>query len=250
MTLVLVGVIIGVALWPGALAYRRATGRNRPQTLRSTDAVNVFEGTVFPAPHDARWRIEWQEGENFGRYAFGDSDITLTKERLRIGETEVAGSAERILEQDIHHAGFGKNEKKPAEAQKALPAPTVDANAPLAVSARMGTYRIGAMSLPRPDDPKWLAIYGDEYRYFYDEVRCLTVSRDSVVFGVVGRPDDRRTAIICQGPEAQLYQMGIAQAMWARGQQAALLDGQVLLDGSALQVAQQAQLANARWGRG
>ena len=83
----LAGIAIGTCLTSVYRAYRE------PNAPRALEAVNLFHGVVFPAPHDPRWRFA-------GRWAFpcGSVEIILTPSGiLFVGTTEIEREADDYL---------------------------------------------------------------------------------------------------------------------------------------------------------
>lgn len=129
----IVGVIIGLC----AASLPRAFGRERrelpPPYAPTGESVYVFAGTVFPAPHDPRWRrVEARDGSGADVFVFGDRDIRLSSQSLIVGEWYVGGDGEQTkryfldvqrcfyafrqllalqtVEGAVLNAGFGKDE--------------------------------------------------------------------------------------------------------------------------------------------
>lgn len=148
----LVGLIIGACARQVLHAWRQ------PALPASDTSVNVFCGTVFPAPHDPRWRlVEARDGGFSGCevFVFGDRDIRLSSQMLSVGDWRVGGG-ERVarycsdvqrcyyafreqlalaaVEPAILNAGFGKEPERPA---------TV-ACTPAATTRASGVRRIGS----------------------------------------------------------------------------------------------------------
>lgn len=78
----LVGLVIGGC---GATMLRAWAMRGRPALSARDEESNVFDGTVFPAPHDARWRLE----ERGWCFPCTSGPIVLCRMDLMVGTTLV-----------------------------------------------------------------------------------------------------------------------------------------------------------------
>lgn len=129
----LVGLVLGSLASTVARSYFRRGDR---PALQPSESVNVFDGTVFPAPHDARWRrLLSANGSGADVFMFGDRDIRLSATTLSVGlagsGTVVAANnrvtayysdvqrcyyafkqtlALQSVELDVLNAGFGRDE--------------------------------------------------------------------------------------------------------------------------------------------
>lgn len=133
--------LIGLVLGGCGATVLRAWSRKH-EGLPARDAVNVFDGTVFPAPHDARWRrVEAQDGSGADVFVFGDRDIRLSATTLSLGWADcrtIVASSNRVtayysdvqrcyyefrqtlalqaVESAILNAGFGNDEAPTGDA--------------------------------------------------------------------------------------------------------------------------------------
>jgi len=148
-------ILLGIFIGWGCVAAHGLRSRRARAALPPREAVNMFDGTVFPAPHDARWRLADHRRPDDRRlgggdtFVFGDSDISLSDKTLvvdgeTISSTDQVGAyhsnvqrcyydfrrtlALQSAESSVLNAQFGDAEARWEEAsRKLLPASPVGA---------------------------------------------------------------------------------------------------------------------------
>lgn len=110
LVLVFVGTGFGIVLRD--LCAPLLASLRRPPTL--PQPVNMFRGTVFPAPHDPRWQLVAANCPG-GIYFFGDRDISVSRGGLLVGDVIISADT-KVAE---YHAAIERAQAERA-AEEAL----------------------------------------------------------------------------------------------------------------------------------